>query len=125
MSNEQNHNALVRGMVRDLESQVERVRRLRNLGDRAERAAEAAWDELAEEPLSVDLEMTVNVTLGTGGPARGVEFSVEQHERFGLVVTSARAWWQDWFTGKTYDSLDEDTAEYLADVWGVTSMEVK
>lgn len=125
MTNNNEHTALVRSMVAELTKQVERLQALGRLGDRAESARDAYWDELAEEPLSVELEMTVNVTLGTGGPANGVEFTVTKHERYGLEVTGARAWWQDWFTGKTYESLDDDTAEFLADIWGVSSMEVQ
>jgi hypothetical protein len=125
MTNNNEHAALVRSMVADLEKQVDRQLALGRLGHRAEAAREAMYDELAEQPLSVELELIVNVTLGTGGPACGVEFTVEKHDRYGLEVTSARAWWQDWFTGKTYHPIDSETADILADMWGVTTMEVQ
>src|SRR3546814_14047878 len=40
--------------------------------------------QLQEEALSVDTEKTIRVTLGTGGPARGVDFTIH----------GATAWYQ-------------------------------
>lgn len=109
MTDRDDHMELVRELRDDLEKTVERIRRLRNLG-RADEAAEEMEQELQEQPLCVERKVSYEVTLGTGGPACGVTWN----DRGGC-----QAWWQDWFTGKTYVDIDDETAEVLAQHWGV------
>lgn len=52
----------------------------------------------------------VDVCLGTGGPACGVEFR---------DADDAQVWWQDWFTTRAYASLSSATARRLAELWGI------
>lgn len=83
-------------------------------------------DELLEEPLSIewtgtcssnpaygDAEWTVEtveVLLGTGGPAYGITFT---------DTDDARVWYQDWFTPKEYVTLSSEAASRLAAVYGL------
>jgi hypothetical protein len=71
--------------------------------------AESLRDALAEAPLSVDTIKTIRVTIGTGGPAYGVDFTVH----------GATAWHQDWFIERQHVTLDDDTTRMLADAWGI------
>lgn len=94
------------------------------------------WDELADrvldehvgDPLSIDVQLSgtyadyqsgdlsdmtldhVDVLLGTGGPARGIEFR---------AYGDARVWHQDWGTQRAYAVLDDEAAEILAGHWGI------
>jgi hypothetical protein len=68
---------------------------------------DVASDEIRGEPLAADKLVTDSVTLGTGGPACGVDFT--EH--------GAAAWYQNWFTESVYVALADDVANYLADVW--------
>lgn len=106
-----------------LESTIERVSRLRSLGDRGEEAG----DTLAEQELdylSADIEITIDVTLYTGGPAGGVEFKCYRDGSY-LELDTARVWHQDWFKAKGYAPLDNDTAQCLWYTWGLGSMELE
>ena len=66
-------------------------------------------DSIAEAPLSVDTIKTIRVTIGTGGPAYGVDFTIH----------GATAWHQDWFIERQHVTLDDDTTRMLADAWGI------
>ena len=106
----------------DLAATVERIRRLTVLGDRGESAGDQLRDELCERPLEITCPVRVEVLLYTGGPAGGVTFECERG-RFGLEMTSARVWHQDWYTGREYVDLDDDTAQALWDAWGCEAAE--
>lgn len=73
-------------------------------------------DELLEGmwtwPLCVDRLVTLRVTLGTGGPACGVDFVLDDNQ-----LARASVWWQDWFTEREHVELDDDTAEFLFTTW--------
>lgn len=107
-----------------LTNDANRARRLRELGDRSgyDGFYDAA-DEVdpAQSALSVDMTRTVDVLLGTGGPAYGVRWEVEWNERWhGYRPTGpGRVWFQDWFTSKSFVELDDDTSEYLFESFGV------
>jgi hypothetical protein len=71
--------------------------------------ADRLRDAIAEAPLCVDVIKTIRVTIGTGGPAYGVDFT----ER------GATVWHQDWFIERQHVDLSEDAAQMLADAWGI------
>ena len=52
----------------------------------------------------------VEVTLGTGGPARGIRFYDSDR---------ADCWHQDWGTPRVCAGLDSTTADMLAQLWGL------
>jgi hypothetical protein len=52
----------------------------------------------------------VEVTLGTGGPARGIRF---------YDADRADCWHQDWFTPRVCATLDSTTAQMLSEHWGL------
>lgn len=112
-----------RELARDLERHIEVMDRLQGLNGRADDAYDEMHDEIAERPLCADLRITIDVTLGTGGPASGVEFDCER-ETYGLDWTSARVWHQDWFTSRGYAELDTDTAQRLWDIWGLETTQI-
>lgn len=87
--------------------------RLRTLQGKVDDRWEDIERELQEDVLSVERVITYRVTLGTGGPAYGVDI-----DRDG----NARAWWQEWFTERVYVDIDEDTAEIIGAAWGVDFM---
>jgi hypothetical protein len=91
----------------DLENTVDRICRLRELNERGDNAADQLEEELQERPLCADTEITVRVTLGTGGPASGVDFT----------ENGARVWFQDWGTPRVYADLDRHTQDYLKETW--------
>jgi hypothetical protein len=76
----------VRDLATELRQTVERLSSLRGLGDRAERAADELEKELLEQPFCIDRIVTYRVTLGTGGPATGVDFDQDG---------CGQAWYQD------------------------------
>lgn len=102
----------------ELSATVERLSRLEALGDRAERAAEQAADELAERTYGMTVLTTVHVELYGGGPAGGVEFTFLGKPSWDSLQ-SARAWHQDWFQPKGYWDLGDEVAGRLFDRWGV------
>lgn len=103
--------------LRDLS--VNRATDLRNGEGPFMAATEALEEEWQQRPLSADVRFLVDVTLTTGGPAAGVVFECERNHHGELYYHNARAWHQDWFTGKAYSSLDDDTAECLWQLWGL------
>lgn len=111
----------------DLERELARLDRLRDLAERApgrfglEEAYEEADMELMDRPYGISVTMQVEVMLYGGGPAGGVIFDCEQNKR-GLEMLSARAWHQDWFQPKGYWPLDDDTAERYFELWGIADM---
>lgn len=76
--------------------------------------AEKVRETVQEMPLAIETITTIRVTLGTGGPAHGVDFT----ER------GATAWQQDWFIERQHVNLSDDTARTLADIWGIDLDEV-
>jgi hypothetical protein len=110
---ERAHYDQARAIAEELAETVERIRRLRQLANRGQapdEIAEPLEEQLREEPLAVDKIVTYRVTLGTGGPANGVDFRQDG---------TAAVWWQDWFTPKTFYELDSDVANELAGIWWV------
>ncbi len=76
------------------------------------------WDQSAAEleqqhldALSVERIITYRVTIGTGGPACGVDYLGDE--------SSGRVWWQEWFTEREYADLNTATSEALASSWRV------
>lgn len=106
--------------ARDLAAEASRYSRLVNLERRGERAADNLRDGLTERPLSIELKSTIEVLIGTGGPACGVRFQVSR-QKWGWEMESGSVWWQDWFTPKVYEPLDDETAQTLFDLWGCES----
>lgn len=101
----------------ELAASFKRAARLDALG-RADDAAEALRDEMRERVLSVEMRVTLDVVLYTGGPAGGVEFDVRQDGDTWELIR-ARVWHQDWHTSRGYAELDDDTASALFDAWGL------
>jgi hypothetical protein len=93
-----------------LREQVARVVKLQNRDDVDfdEAAAEELTTELREWVLSVDRIVTYRVTLGTGGPAYGVDFNES-----GVTV-----WHQEWFQSKTHVEFG-GYGDQLRDIWGI------
>lgn len=107
-------------LVADLAETIDHIGRLRELGERGESAGDELADGLTERPLCADIEVRINVTLYTGGPAGGVEFEVGRPARGeGWEYVSARAWHQEWFELKEYVPLDDAIGEELFERWGV------
>jgi hypothetical protein len=96
----------------DLELECDQIARLVALDDRGESAGWAMIEDLEQRPLDVEKICMIRVTLGTGGPAYGVDFDVDH----GLMIRG-RAWHQDWFEAKGYADLNYETAEYLWNAW--------
>lgn len=91
------------------------ARRLEQLNTAAEwDKAEDVLDELREQPLEVARIITYRVTLGTGGPAYGVDFHADG---------TAAAWHQDWFTERVYADLAPSTVDTLRDAWNIDLMD--
>lgn len=106
-----------KALARDLERQVEFLNRIieRNgyADERWDDMEDRLREELEEYPLSVERIVTYRVTLGTGGPACGVDWHPNGN---------AQAWWQEWFTERVYADLDDEAAETLASSWCVDLM---
>ena len=96
----------------ELDNEIQRYARLRDLG-RADDAADALFVELTERPLCVERIVTYRVTLGTGGPACGVDFDDNMR---------GRVWWQDWGTPRVYADGSLENGGELASAWGVDMM---
>jgi hypothetical protein len=107
----------------DLEHRLMQIAKLRDLGARGENAAERLDDSLRESVLSADVEITIDVTLYTGGPAGGVEFKAER-TKHGFEMISARTWHQEWFETRSYAVLDPARAEDLFQLWGLEFLEL-
>ena len=86
-------------------------------------AESADPDEVQEQvwdwPLCVEALTTIRVTLGTGGPARGIDFTVERDNWGGYEYQSATFWHQDWFQPKGHVQMDDDTGSRLFYMWGL------
>lgn len=75
-------------------------------------------DWVFQWPLAIEALTTIRVTLGTGGPARGIDFKVTEG-RYGYEMESATFWHQDWFQPKGHVEMDESTALRLFYMWGL------
>jgi hypothetical protein len=64
-----------------------------------------AWNERVDWDIDY-----VEVSLGTGGPARGIRF---------YDADRADCWHQDWFTPRVCATLDSTTAQMLSEHWGL------
>ena len=100
--------AKAKNLAEELKGQIEEIGRV--VDD--ESAREQLLEELWTMPLAAERLITYRVTLGTGGPACGVDFRVDDE-----VLQYATVWWQDWFTERVHVELDEVTAEYLFEAW--------
>ena len=77
-------------------------------------------DDEGDIPETYGHDIVIRVHCYGGGPAGGVEFDC-QRGRYGLDWVSARTWHQDWFQPKGYAPLDNDTADFLFQHWGIGS----
>ncbi len=115
-----------KNLLAELESDVARIERLEGLDGRADDAAQELRDRIREHPLEVSAKVTIEVLLGTGGPACGVTFDAEAGPHGVYVPLRGRVWWQDWFTPRVYanECLTDDIAEQLFEMWGCAYAEV-
>lgn len=89
------------GELDDLRKALRLLRAGDNLNwRRAERARELA-SEICGEPLSIERQTVVTVTLSTGGPASGYEIWLDDDGQ----PESGSYWYQDWFTEKRHFHL--------------------
>ena len=80
---------------------------------------EAAYDRLAELPLSVEVTKTIRVLFGTGGPADGMNVELDTEGEIRRVVF----WFANWGTyaetiipeGSSLYRYAEDLAEMIGD----------
>lgn len=96
----------------DLDAAVQAIDTMRDASHWDEE--EDALDSLREQPLEIARVITYRVTLGTGGPAYGVDFHTDG---------TAAAWHQDWFTERVYADLAPSTVDTLRDAWGIDLMD--
>ncbi len=126
------------GAQRSLDSLLEdlaRLERITELRDTAERQgsglrsmldeqAEQAREEMEQRTYGIETRVTLDVHLYGGGPAGGIEFEVDRG-RWGWEVTRARFWHQDWFQPRGYVNIDNDVADRLFELWGLTEYEFR
>lgn len=114
----------------ELESELERIERVRELADRADHRfgldeeLERLEEEFRDRPYGVSTEIIVNVELYGGGPAGGVEFTC-QRGRHSLEFTSARVWHNDWFQSRGWATLSDDVAQRMWDAWGLENLNMR
>ncbi len=80
-------------------------------------------DERASDlPECYGFDLKILIHCYGGGPAGGVEFDVQRGDYGQLEFRAARTWHQDWYQPKGYAALDDETGEFLFNLWAIESV---
>ncbi len=113
--------------IRHRDSIVERVMQLQRLEALSlkGRCSDDVLDEIREEiegwNYGAGVTITIAVQMYGGGPAGGIEFECQTGD-YGLEMLRAEVWHQDWFQERGRTRLDDDVAEYLFELWSLSSL---